>query len=41
MTKIMKCDLVVETKALLDEGHEEILESECYHDYGSPSYINR
>ena len=26
--------------ALLNEGHKEILQSECYEDYGVPSYIN-
>ncbi len=36
---IMKCDLDAETKALLEEGHKEILETDCYQDYGYPSYI--
>ena len=30
-----------ESKTLLDEGHKEILLSECYEDYGVPSYIGR
>jgi len=37
--RIMKCDLDAETIALLDEGHKEVLASECYQDYGYPSYI--
>ena len=39
--EIMKCDLDAETKALLDEGHKEILASECYEGYGYPSYFVR
>lgn len=35
----MKGDLDADTKALLDEGHKEILETECYQDYGYPTYI--
>ena len=31
--------MIAETKALLDEGHKEILVSECYQDYGYPSYL--
>lgn len=37
---IMKCNLEVEVKTLLDTGHEEIIESECCEDYGYPSYID-
>ena len=36
----VKHDIDIESKALLDEGHKEILQSECYEDYGVPSYIN-
>lgn len=32
-------DLDFESIALLKEGHDEILQSECYEDYGMPSYI--
>jgi hypothetical protein len=28
-----------EASALLNQGHDEILESECYQAYGSPSYL--
>jgi len=28
-------------RKLLEEGHKEILQSECYQEYGYPSYINR
>ncbi len=38
---IMKYDIGVESQALLEEGHNEILQSECYEDYGFPSYIDR
>ena len=38
---IMKHDLDAESQALLEEGHKEILQSECYEDYGCPSYIDR
>ena len=34
-------ELDEEVQALLDEGHDEILHSECYEDYGCPSYIDR
>ena len=36
---IKKHDIDAESLALLDEGHKEILLSECYEDYGVPSYI--
>ena len=32
-------DLDFESSSLLKEGHDEILEIECYEDYGVPSYI--
>ena len=38
---IQKYDIDAESQALLDEGHKEILQSECYEDYGVPSYIDR
>lgn len=38
---IQKHDIDAESLALLDEGHMEILQSECYEDYGVPSYIGR
>lgn len=38
---IQKHDIDAESKALLTEGHKEILQSECYEDYGVPSYIER
>ena len=38
---IQKHDIDVESQALLEEGHKEILQSECYEDYGCPSYIDR
>ena len=37
----VKHDIVAESQALLEEGHKEIQQSECYEDYGYPSYINR
>jgi hypothetical protein len=37
----VKHDIDAESLALLEEGHKEILHSECYEDYGYPSYINR
>ena len=36
---IQKHDIDAESKALLTEGHKEILQTECYEDYGYPSYI--
>ena len=38
---IMKYDIDQESRTLLEEGHKEILQSECYQEYGYPSYINR
>ena len=35
---IMKYDIDEESRKLLEEGHEEIQQSECYEDYGYPSY---
>lgn len=36
---IMKYDIDEESRKLLEEGHKEILQSECYEEYGYPSYI--
>ena len=36
---IHKHDVDAESKALLTDGHKEILQNECYEDYGYPSYI--
>lgn len=36
---IKEHDIDAESQALLDEGHKEILQSECYENYGVPSYI--
>ena len=36
---IMKYDIDEESRKLLEEGHEEILQSECHQEYGYPSYI--
>ena len=38
---IMKYDIDQESRRLLEDGHKEILQSECYHEYGYPSYIER
>lgn len=38
---IQKHDIDAESHALLDKGHTEILQSECYEDYGVTSYIER
>lgn len=36
---IQKYDIDAESQALLEEGLKVILQSECYEDYGDPSYI--
>ena len=36
---IMKYDIDEDSRKLLEEGHKEILQSECYEDYSYPSYI--
>lgn len=41
MRAIQEYDIDAESQALLDDGHKEILQSECYEDYGVSSYINR
>ena len=38
---IMKYDIDQESRRLLEDGHNEILQSECYQEYGYPSYIER
>lgn len=38
---IQKHDIDAELQSLLNDGHKEILQSECYEDYGVPSYIGR
>jgi len=38
---IMKYDIDQKSRKLLEEGHKEILQSECYQEYGYPSYIER
>ena len=37
--EIQKHGIDAESRALLEDGHNEILKSECYEDYGYPSYI--
>lgn len=36
---IIKYDIDVETAEMLKAGHKEILKTECYDNYGCPSYI--
>ena len=38
---IHKHDIDAESRESLEEGHKEILQSECYKEYGYPSYIGR
>ena len=37
----IKHEIDVESQDLLEQGHKEILQSECYEDYGCPSYIDK
>ena len=37
---IQKHDIDAESQALLDEGHKEILKSECYENYSYTPYID-
>ena len=37
--EIIKYDINEEMRALLDIGHSEIMDSECYLEYGYPSYL--
>lgn len=34
---IQKHDIDAESQILLEEGHKEILQNECYKEYGYPS----
>ena len=36
---LQMCNLDFETAMLLKEGHDEIMQTECYQEYGYPSYI--
>ena len=36
-----KHDIDAKSLVLLKDGHKEMQQSECYEDYGYPSYINR
>jgi len=38
---ILKHDIDAESQALLEDGHKEIIKSECYVGYGYPSYLYR
>lgn len=37
--KLQMCNLDFETAMILKEGHDEIMQTECYKEYGYPSYI--
>ena len=37
----MKYEIDLESRKLLEDGQKEIQQSECYQEYGYPSYINR
>ena len=37
----VKHNIDAESQALLEDGHKEILQSECYKDYGYPSHMAR
>ena len=39
--EIQKHDIDAESQVLLEVGHKEILKTECYVEYGYPSYIER
>ena len=39
--EIQKHDIDAESQAMLEEGHNEIIKTECYEDYGYPSYLER
>ena len=36
---IRKHDIDAESQGLLEDEHQEILQSECYEHYGYPTYI--
>lgn len=38
---IQRHDIDSESQALLENGHKEILQTECYEDHGCPSYIEK
>ena len=37
--KFQMCNLDFETAMILKEGHDEIMQTECYKEYGYPTYI--
>ena len=37
--KLQMCNLDFETATILKEGHDEIMQTECYQEYGYPSYV--
>ena len=37
--KLQMCNLDFETAMILKEGHDEIMQTECYKEYGYPTYI--
>lgn len=37
--KLQMCNLDFDSAMQLKEGHDEIMQTECYQDYGYPSYI--
>lgn len=38
---IIKYDIDEESRKLLEDGNKEIMQSECYQEYGLPMYIHR
>ena len=36
---LQMCNLDFDSAILLKEGHDEIMQTECYQEYGCPSYI--
>lgn len=37
--KLQMCNLDFDSAILLKEGHDEIMQTECYQDFGCPSFI--
>lgn len=37
--KLQMCNLDIDSAILLKEGHDEIMQTECYQDFGCPSFI--
>lgn len=37
--KLQMCDLDFDTAMLLKEGHDEIMQTACYQEYGYPTYL--